>query len=306
MDPLTETITLLRPEALLWKELEVNGDWAIRFPANAGAVFTMVAEGRCVFLTADREPREMREGDFLLMRAPPDWILGRGADSQPHDFMPLHSRPTKKVSLIRDDKNATTRILGGHFKFEKANAALLDNVLPSHVEIGSLDEGSARLRRVLDLLGDEAEGERPGRELVMQRLLELMLVEAIRTRAASSDLVDGGLIAGLRDTKVAKALRAMHADIRRKWTVAQLADIAGMSRSVFSERFGRVVGVSPIDYLLRWRMALAKDALHFGNAGLREIAQQTGYLSVSAFSTAFTRTIGSPPSSFARRCVRDL
>jgi AraC-like DNA-binding protein len=295
---------LLRPEALLWKQTEVNGDWAFRFPANSGTVFTMVARGRCVFQTADREPREMREGDFLLMRAPPSWTLGRDEASTPHDFVPLHSRTTAKMHF-RDNKVQTTRILGGHFVFEKTNASLLDNLLPSHVEINSLDEGSARLRRILDLLGDEALGDRPGRGLVMERLLELMLVEAIRTRAASSDHVDGGLIAGLRDMKVAKALRAMHADIRRKWTVIQLADVAGMSRSVFAERFDRVVGLSPIDYLHRWRMALAKDALHSGKASLSEIAQQTGYLSVSAFSTAFTRTIGSPPSSFAQRRARD-
>lgn len=132
-----------------------------------------------------------------------------------------------------------------------------------------------------------------------------MLVEAIRTRFTSSERLDNGIIAGLGDTKVAKALRAMHADVQKKWTVGQLAEVAGMSRSVFAERFGRVVGLAPIDYLLRWRMALAKDALQSGKAALSEIAQQTGYLSVSAFSTAFTRTVGCPPSSFAQRTARD-
>jgi AraC-like DNA-binding protein len=107
-----------------------------------------------------------------------------------------------------------------------------------------------RLRRVLDLLGDEAIADRPGRELVLQRLLELMLVEAIRTRFTSSERLDNGLIAGLGDTKVAKALRAMHADVQKKWTVGQLAEVAGMSRSVFAERFGRVVDLAPIDYLV--------------------------------------------------------
>jgi len=305
MDPLAETIALLRPEALLWKEMEVTGDWAIRFPASSGVVFAMVAKGRCVFQTSGREPREMRDGDFLLMWAPCDWILGRDEASTPHDFVPLHSRDNRKVHLNRDDQGPTTRILGGRFIFEITNATLLKNLLPSVVEIRSLDGGAVRLRRVLDLLGDEAIADRPGRDLVLHRLLELMLVEAIRTRFASSAQLDSGLIAGLGDTKVAKALRAMHADVRKKWTVGQLAEVAGMSRSAFAERFGRVVGLAPIDYLLRWRMALAKDALQSGKAALSEIAQQTGYLSVSAFSTAFTRTVGCPPSSFAQRTARD-
>ncbi len=135
----------------------------------------------------------------------------------------------------------------------------------------------------------------------MQRLLELMLLEAIRTQFSTSGRPDRGLIAGLGDAKIAKALRAMHLDVRKRWTVGQLADVAGMSRSMFAQRFGGIVGLTPIDYLLRWRMALAKDALQSGKTGLSKIAQQTGCLSVSAFCTAFTRTVGCPPSMFVHR-----
>jgi transcriptional regulator GlxA family with amidase domain len=122
------------------------------------------------------------------------------------------------------------------------------------------------------LLGDEAAAERPGRDLVMQRLLELMLLEAIRTQFSTSGRPDRGLKASLGDAKIAKALRAMHLDVRKRWTVGQLADVAGMSRSMFAQRFGGIVGLTPIDYLLRWRMALAKDALQSGKTGLSKIA----------------------------------
>jgi AraC-like DNA-binding protein len=303
MDPLAETIALLRPEALLWKEMEVHGDWAIRFPASSALVFAMVAKGRCVFQIAGRDPSEMREGDFVLLKAPSVWSLGRDKDSEAHDFSPSQTRAARKFNLNPGDSGPVTRIFGGRFVFEKANAALLENLLPSIVEIRSLDGGAVRLRHVLDLLGDEAIADRPGRDLVMQRLLELMLVEAIRTHFSSSGQIDSGLIAGLGDAKVAKALRAMHLDVQKRWTVGQLAEVAGMSRSMFAERFGRIVGLSPIDYLLRWRMALAKTALQSGSTGLSEIAQKTGYLSASAFSTAFTRTVGCPPSTFARRSI---
>jgi AraC-like DNA-binding protein len=95
----------------------------------------------------------------------------------------------------------------------------------------------------------------------------------------------------------------MHADIRADWTVARLAGIAGMSRSAFSARFGAVVGCAPIEYLIRWRMAVARDALVRGGQSLDRIAQDIGYESASAFSTAFRKRIGCPPGSFARTCA---
>jgi AraC-like DNA-binding protein len=108
-----------------------------------------------------------------------------------------------------------------------------------------------------------------------------------------------GLLAGLADPRLALALNAVHAEVKRSWTVAQLADIAGMSRSVFADRFARIVGLAPIDYLTEWRMAIAKDMLRAGEARLAEVAFECGYQSTSAFSTAFARSVGCPPSRFA-------
>jgi AraC-like DNA-binding protein len=151
---------------------------------------------------------------------------------------------------------------------------------------------------VLDLIDEESAADRPGRDLVLARLLEVMLVEAIRHDAAGVAEAGQGLVAGLRDPQIAQALRALHADIRRPWTVAALAEVAGVSRSVFAERFARVVGAPPIDYLLHWRMALAKDGLRAGRR-LAEVAFAIGYTSASAFSTAFSRTVGCPPGRYA-------
>jgi AraC-like DNA-binding protein len=107
------------------------------------------------------------------------------------------------------------------------------------------------------------------------------------------------LVAGLGNRHVAAALRAMHGDVRRCWTVAQLASVAGISRSVFADRFSRVVGMSPMHYLLHWRMALAKDALRAGTSPLAQVAFACGYQSVSAFSTAFSRIVGCSPAKYA-------
>jgi AraC-like DNA-binding protein len=124
-----------------------------------------------------------------------------------------------------------------------------------------------------------------------------MLVEAIRHGSGGVGEVRQGLLAGLGDQNSA-ALRALHTDIKRAWTVAQLADVAGTSRSVFAERFNRIVGMPPMDYLKHWRMALAKDALRSRDGCLAEIAFACGYQSASAFSTAFTRVVGCSPAQY--------
>jgi AraC-like DNA-binding protein len=313
LDPLTEIIALLRPRGLLWKQAEIRGQWAVRYPENKGAVFCLIACGSCVFQMPGREPRTIREGDFLMLTRPPAWTLGSDGTAVPVDFVKPHSH-SGVVSRTVGDGNAgpVTRLVGGHFAFDDANTPLLETLLPEVVEISSADPEAARLRGVLELIGGEASSDRPGRNLVLDRLLEIMLVEAIRI-GAMHDAKDHpaehrkGLLRGLADPQISAALRALHADIRQSWTVARLAAIGGMSRSVFAERFTGIVGLPPIDYLLRWRMAVAKDALRFGNRRLGEVARACGYESVSAFSTAFTRTVGCPPSRYAAsRPVEEL
>ena len=92
----------------------------------------------------------------------------------------------------------------------------------------------------------------------------------------------------------------MHSHLTRSWTVAQLAKTAALSRSAFFERFARTVGVAPMEYLLAWRMAVARDLLRRQNLGVAEVAERVGYGSASTFSTAFSRHVGQPPRRYAR------
>ncbi|MFE7974385.1 AraC family transcriptional regulator [Streptomyces shenzhenensis] len=162
---------------------------------------------------------------------------------------------------------------------------------PTSSTSGTAD-GAARIARLLDLIGDEATAGRPGAGFVLPRLVEVMLVEALRSdRVAPSR----GMLRGLRDPDLGAALLAFHADVRRPWTVADLATAAHLSRTVFAARFAAEVGTTPIAYLLAWRMALAKDALAHSDQTIDEIARNVGYGSASAFSNAFHRFTGSRP-----------
>jgi transcriptional regulator GlxA family with amidase domain len=186
------------------------------------------------------------------------------------------------------------RILAGHCSFGSPDAALLVSLLPGLVHV----RGEPRLATLVQLVSEETRGQRPAREVVLARLLEVLLIEALRSTAGTA--ASPGLVRGLADTRLAAAIRAMHGEPARAWTVAELAKEAALSRSTFFERFSGTVGLAPMEYLLAWRMALAKDLLRRDETALAGIAGRVGYSSGSTFSVAFTRHVGQSPTQYAR------
>jgi AraC-like DNA-binding protein len=136
----------------------------------------------------------------------------------------------------------------------------------------------------------------------MARFVELMLIEALRSsaEAGSADAAAPGLLRGLADPRLAQSLRALHAAPSRPWTVVELAAEAALSRSAFYERFSQALGLAPMEYVMAWRMALAKTLLRNGSLSVQQVAEQVGYGSASTFSMAFSRVVGVSPGKFGR------
>jgi AraC-like DNA-binding protein len=301
VDPLTQLVELLRPRALLWKHMAGQGDWAWGFPADSGVIFGRVVSGCCRFQLPGTAEQSLEPGDCVLLTEPPAWILRGGAgDAAVVAFEDLPMATASPEPGRSDDDPDQVRVVGGHFEFDSVNKELLTAFLPPVVHIPSRGSGDGgRLTGVLAMIDAEASAVRPGQQAVLSRLLEIVLIELLRTPEMLSSQ-QRGMLTGLTDPQIASALRAFHADIRRSWSVASLSAEARMSRSVFSQRFASLIGQPPMTYALHWRMAVACDALRFSGRSLDEIALATGYGSASAFSTAFTRTVGRPPVRFAR------
>ncbi len=296
-DPLAAVISLLRPQTVLSKIISGAGRWCVRYAAHDDPAFCLVLEGSC-FLDPDGVgPVELNEGDFVLFPATPGFRLGSDLSAKAKPMLPAH---VDELRHGMKEGAPSMRMLGGYFRFDRANAQLLVRFLPSVVLIRRGDRGAVRLRRVVELIAEETVETRPGRDLILERLVEVLLLEALRFRPAEAATQEQGLLAGLADPALARALRHIHADVARPWTVAELARSAGMSRAVFAERFTRRVGMPPMQYLLEWRIAIAKDVLRRERTPLAEVAAQIGYQSASAFSTAFSRHAGCSPSAFAR------
>lgn len=300
MDALTDVIGLLRPATVLLGSMAGAGSWGVRVPQQPGPTFYLVTEGRCWFQADEGAPLELSAGDYILSARP----FGDSFVSAPGEKTELSDDAFKaahwvdgEVRVGDRDLAPQTRILGGLIHCDPANADLLTGLLPRFVCVRSTEQAASRLHTLVAIVREEAAENRPGRDAILCRLIEVMLIEILRREAAAFS-PPVGLLGGLAHPQLAQALGHIHADVARGWTVGELARRVGMSRSVFARRFCEAVGVAPVEYLLNWRMALAKDALIRRGGSLDEIAEAVGYKSASAFSTAFSRRVGCPPSEY--------
>lgn len=299
MDPLSDIIALLRPRAAIAKAISGRGQWGVRYRSCDAPGFTVVLTGEAWVTLGDRQPLRIAEGDFLLLPTTPAFALCSKPGVACIPAEPLAEAIRHGVQEGESEFAA----LGGSFSIESVNAPLLLAMLPDHIHISASAGRATRFGRLIELLSEECVADYPGKELIIQRLLETLLVEALRWDIIGNNAASVGLLNGLRDSAIARVLRAIHKDVRTRWTVANLAGIAGMSRSAFAAQFHEVVGCAPIEYLARWRIAIAKDALLSGGKSLDLIADEIGYESASAFSTAFSKKLGCSPGRFARGYV---
>lgn len=297
MDPLSDIITLLRARAAIAKPISGRGQWGVRYKAYQAPGFTLVLTGDAWLTLSDREPFRISQGDFLLLPTTPAFCLSNQPGTPCIPAEPLAEAVRHGEQQGKPDFEA----LGGSFSIESVNAPLLLALLPDAIHIPASAGRGTRFGRLIELLSEECFAEHPGKELIVQRLLETLLIEALRWDITGTTIASAGVLNGLRDPAMARVLRAIHENVRRRWTVAELAGIAGMSRSGFAARFNETLGCAPIEYLSHWRIALAKQALLSGSKSLNRIADEIGYESASAFSTAFSKKLGCSPGRFAKR-----
>jgi AraC-like DNA-binding protein len=299
VDPLAEFVMLLRPAARFSKTVSGAGPWQVRRTDPGQSFYAAVLEGACRAMLDDGAEITLRAGDFMLAPSLSGFAMASLCPPQGPDI--TDDNPPLQLSngefrLGWPDAEPETRFLVGHCVFDSPDSALLVSLLPRMVVV----RGEQRLATLVQLVGDESRARRPAREVVLARLLEVLLIEALRSGSDSGAAGSPGLLRGLADARLALAIRRMHENPAAAWSVARLAKEAALSRSSFFERFRREVGVAPMEYLLAWRMALAKNLLLRGDAGMAEVAQQVGYSSASTFSVAFGRHVGVPPSRFVQ------
>ena len=292
VDPFTELVLLLQPGAPFSKVVSGAGAWRVRRAEYGRPFYGVVLEGGCRLEVDGHPPIDLEQDDFVLIPSARNFTMSSMAPPPGDEAAPPVMRDNEIRHGIQDGP-PDVKMLIGYCSFASSDAALLVSLLPQLVHV----RGDPRLSALVQLVGDEFRAARPARDVLMAKLLEVLLIEALR--AGAQGAASTGLLRGLADERLGVALRRLHEDPARAWTVAALAKEAALSRSTFFERFSRALGMAPMAYLSAWRMALAGDLLRRGQGGVAEVAARVGYGSASAFSTAFARHVGMPPARYA-------
>ncbi|MBB5510185.1 AraC family transcriptional regulator [Paraburkholderia atlantica] len=295
IDPLAEIVTLLKPTPTFSKVLSGAGRWRASRTEVGQPFYCVVLEGSLRLSVNGCEPLILQADDFVLV--PEVFSFTMTSIDPPDDDDVCNSAPAALPdgSFRFGDAALAPQAqwLAGLCAFGSPDAALLVSLLPKLVHV----RGERRLATLVKLVREESRAQRPAREVVLARLLEVLFIEALRATGTGAS---PGLVRGLADPRLALAIRHMHESPHQPWTIAQLAKAAALSRSSFFDRFSRAVGVAPMEYLLSWRMAIAKNLLRQNEVSIAAVAERVGYGSASAFSVAFTRHVGLPPTQYAR------
>jgi AraC-like DNA-binding protein len=298
MDTLSDVLTMLKPRSDLSGGFTAGGAWSIQFPRQQGIRFQAVLSGEC-WLAVDgvTDPVRLKAGDCTM--------LPKGRPFKLASDLSLTSVSAESVLATSRDGMATCNgggdfvIVGSVFAFTGKPVDILIGILPALVHVpGESDQGG--LRSTLDLLMQELRDRKPGFLVVVQNYTYTILVQALRLHLATGSKGGIGWLFALADRQMSAAINAMHTDPTHAWTLQELAEHVGLSRSTFALKFKNTVGSSAMDYLTRWRMLLAGDRLTSSGDPISAIALSLGYESESAFSKAFKRTMGCSPRQYAR------
>lgn len=305
VDPFADLFRGVRAQGSLFGSTTLTAPWSLRFVDGAPLTLCTVLEGAGWIVPHGRTPEHLAPGETLVVRGP-----------APFDFVDEVGTPAEPVECGEDcatpDQGGTVHRLGWHDPGPAGAGAattLVVGAYPVRGEIGRrlLDALPDVLRvapggtagAVRDLLAAEVAVDAPGQQVVLDRLLDWMLVCALREWFDRPGGEPPAWYAAHRDPVVGHALRLLHAEPAAPWTVAALADRTGVSRATLAKRFTDLVGEPPLTYLTRWRMTLAADLLtERGTATIAEVARAVGYADAFGFSTAFTRVRGVNPSRF--------
>jgi len=307
VDVLSEILSSIRISGSVLAEIACGGAWGIDMGLGDGVPFHYLTEGRC-WLMDGGSPTLLLPGDLVVASR---WTFHALASSPEHPCLPIteviaaNGLPAWKGGTLDQPllikagtPGGEVRILSGVFTLTGRGAGVLIEQLPTILHLRAQDEGLVpQLRTALDFIRQESAVARPVFVAVAARLMDLLFIQILRA-AITQPTVNIGFLAGLSDGHIGRALAAIHANPAGQWTVATLAAEARHSRTIFAERFRRVVGLTPMQYVNQWRIARAEQLLARPETSIDAVRRELGFSNSFAFARAFRAQRGMSPREF--------
>ena len=296
MDVLTDLLERARARGAGFSHSTVHGPFGLAFPAVAGLAVHAIVEGELQLWTDDAtRPERLIGGDLVLVKGGLDHQLATTPDRPLRPL--LEFMDTARMSerrFVTGEGAETSVFFCGAYMFDGDICSELLRLLPEVIRLRPA-AGSA-LRTTLDLLAREMEHDHPGQQTLLDRLLDVALVQSLREHFTAAGAPAWYRASG--DPQLGPALRAVHAEPGKPWTVESLAAEASLSRAAFARRFTAALGVAPLTYLTGWRMALAREQLRDSDDQIAAVASALGYASEFSFAAAFKRHHGLAPGKW--------
>jgi len=319
VDALSEVLRTVRLTGAAYFNAEASAPWVAEPPTRESVLATIlpgarhlisyhvVTEGRCFAGLIGAEPMLVEAGEVIVFIKGAPHVLssspGMRADPvSPNAFAIAAAGPLPFSLRYGGEGPTSARLACGFLACDAHPFNPLLDMLPAVIKAGApYGDESSWLDPFIRVAIDESSSRRAGGESVLAKLSELMLIEVVRRHLETLPPGQAGWLAGLRDPFVGKTLALMHGDPARNWTIEELAREVGLSRSVLAERFAVLVGLPPMQYLAKWRMQIASGLLSGSDTNMAAVAAEIGYGSEAAFSRAFKKMVGIPPSAWRRR-----
>jgi AraC-like DNA-binding protein len=311
MDALADLLDRVRARSAAFCQVVLEPPWALRIAEDAPLALVTAPHGHAWIVPDDEEPTLIRAGDVAVIKGPDHYTVADHPDTLPTFVVHPGDRvttvggvevtaemrrrmSTREVGAIAD---GATVLASGTYQVTGEVSGRLLAALPRIVLVPRADIRAP----VMDLLAAEVAEDGPGQQVMLDRLLDLALVSTLRAWFSRPDADAPGWYRAHGDPLVGTALRTIHDDPARPWTVASLAAEAGASRAAFARRFTDLVGQPPMTYLTQWRLDLAADLLRDTDASVEAIARQVGYANAFALSVAFKRVRHATPRQHRTR-----
>jgi AraC-like DNA-binding protein len=302
-DALSEVLADLRLSDGSYGRCELTNPWGIDFPPLAQARFHFVVSGECWLRAPKRGWVELHAGDVVLMPQGVHHALANKPNGRvkPLARMPLEEIGDRTYQMRAGGSGAKNILVCCSVGFDQPAIEPLLRLMPPMLLVRAGAREDPVLPVLLDAMAEEVLGRRVGAATIMTRLADVVITRVIRAWVESRSEDTHGWLAAIRDPYIGRALAAIHQQPGERWSVESLAEVAMTSRSVFSERFSAVIGMPPARYLAQWRMNIAKAWLRDDQRTVADTAAKLGYDSEAAFSRAFKRWSGVPPSEMRRQ-----
>jgi AraC-like DNA-binding protein len=318
MDALSEILRGIRLSGSAFIDAELSAPWSVQTPTvaelanrlapDAGRIipYHLIVEGACTVRVAAEPPLAVEAPEVVCFPHGDVHRLASDADLEPETIT-----TQGLIALTRADEisrvsygggGGKTKLVCGFFACDRALSDRLITPLPRALKFRVAVDSAATLlsRAVRDTRSRRELCAKPGMQAVLCKLSELLFVEAVRAHVDSLCEPSSGWLAGLKDRYVSAALALIHGEPGRPWTLDHLAAGSGTSRSTLAERFIRIMGQAPMQYLWQWRLHLAADALASSDRGMKKVASDAGFGSIAAFGRAFKREFGVSPARWRR------